>query len=362
MATSINLQPDSRLERKLSPRSCRSDVEVRQNGANRVEQPIIFPEAVAKLTPIIISCPGDYHREVGIIGLQATLDERDKKGHKKIIFRDSDEGSLIPDAIASTNPTGERLRTLEFIEPRILPGEVAGLQFDGEHPAFEDDLILPHSPLELPTLLENEDPPSPSTTLVDDESVSSDMTTVDPCPLDNRPFPSARMAKFKSLGTQAKSDTSQETLQAEAYTETTSQGKKHQTLSNGEVIFTGSSQYYYDIFAIKLRALNSINSENSMCIERYLAQSEAKWCGCVRGSRLGLPGGSSPGSFAHTPNLIHQNTTGEVQFFDVEQMNEFVQKPGRYELTSLRRVLLIPIRDFWPVYSLLIALVRMKPY
>ena len=362
MATSINLQPDPRLERKLSPSSCHPDVEVQPNGANRVEQLIEFPEAVANLTPITISCPRNYHREVGIVGMQATLDEIDKKGRKDIFGWDSDEGIVIPDAVVSRNPTGEYLRTLESIESRTLPGEVAGLQFDVEHPAFKDDLILPQSPLGLPILMENEDPPSPSTTVVDDESISSDITSVDPCPLDNRTFPSAKTAKFKSLGTEAAFYTSQETLHPQAYPETSSRGKKHQIFGNGEAIFTDPSQYYYDTFAIKLRALNSINSENSMCIERFLAQSEAEWFSCVRRSRLELPGGSGPGSFTHTPKLNHQNTVGEVQFLDIEQMNEFVEKPGRYELTSLRRVLLIPIRDFWPVYSLLIALVRMKPY
>lgn len=362
METCINLQPDSRFERESSPSIHHSSLEVQQNGANHEEPAIIFPEAVANLTPITINCPGNGHREVSIVGMHATRDEIDEKGCKNMIFWDAIEGVSVPNAVIIKKPTGECLLTLESTEQRKLLGKVAVLQLEGEHYSPKDDLIVPEWPLGSPTPLENEDPPSPSATLVDDESISSDITSFDPCPLANRPFEPAKTAEFNSIGTQAKFDTSQETLHAQAYSETTSQGKRHQILSNGEAIFTDPSDYYYDTFVIKLRALNSKNSENSMCIERYLAQSEAKWFSCVRKSRLESPGGSSPGSLAQTPKLHHQNTAGEVQSADIKQMNEFVQKPDRYEMTVLRRVLLIPIRDFWPVYSLLIGLVRMTSY
>lgn len=322
----------------------------------------MFPEPVAKLTHITISCPGSGRREVSVVGMQAAGKETDNKGCKNMIVWDSTEGVSIPESVAIKSRTDESLPTSEFTGSKKLPDQVAMLQFDGEDCIFKDDFILPQSPLGSPTLLENEDPPSPSTTLVDDESISSDSTSVDPCALNNRPFASADKAVFNALGTETKYCSSQETLHAQAHPEPLLQGKGHHIVSNGEAIFTDQPEFYYGNFAIKLRLLSSENSENSMCVERFLGQSEAEWFSGIRKSRLGTPRSSSPSSLAGTPKPYHQNAAGEVQFLDIEQMNRFVQKPGSHKMTALRRALLIPIRDFWPVYSLLIALVRMKPH
>ena len=362
MGPSIDLEPNSIFESGMLPRSSHLNEEVQENSANRVHPLVTFPERVAKLTPLTISCPESGHREVSIIGMQATIEGTDKKGCENMIGWDAIEKIPIPDAVAIKNPTGECLPTSESNGSRKLPGEVDMLQSHVEYNFSKDDFISPHSPLGPSIILENEDPPSPSTTLVDDESISSDITTVDPCFLENRPFESAEMAEFCSLGTEASCYTSQAILNAQTRPETVLQEKRHYIVSNGEGPFTDSTEYYYDTFAIKLQALNSKNSERALCIESYLVQSEAEWFRYVQGPGVAKTKASDPNSWACTQRSHHHNTAREVQPLDIEKMDQSVREPVHHTMTALRRFLLLPIMDFWPVYSLLIALVRMKPH
>lgn len=310
----------------------------------------------AKSVPLTVSCPGSGHRGVSNIGMQPTAKRTDQRGYKNMIHWDTLEEISLPDAVAIKNPTGEFLLISEPNELRKLPSKSAMFQSDVERHSLTDDLILPQSPLVSPTPLEIEDPPSPSTTLVDDESISSDITSVDPCLLTNTPFASALTAEMDFLGTEAKFYTSQLILHTQAHSERFLRGKRHHTISNGKLPFTDLTEYYYDTFATKLQALNSKNSEKTLCIERYLAQSEAKWYGYVRESRMVNSRASSPSSWARTQGTNHQSTA------DVEQINQLDPEPGHHRMTALRSVLLFPIVGDWPVYSLLVALVRMKPH
>ena len=357
--TSGNLLPDPVFERGTLPPSSCSSKESQKKRANRARQRVEFPGIAARLVPLTISSPESSHREISIVGMQATGKETDTMGFTNLIDCEGPEKMSMPDAIATKNTTGGCLLTSEPAESSKLPSEAVMLQSGGEHRPLTDDLVSPQSPLVSPTLSGNKEPPSPSTTLVDDESISSDLTSVDSCPLINRSFTPAERIKSTSLRTEAKFSNSQTILHAQASPGTILPGKRHYTVRNRETSFTDSTENYYNTFAIKLQALNSQNSENSLCIERYLSQSEALWFSYIRRSRLGKPRASSPTPLACTQRLYHPNAPSETQSLDIEKMNQCVPETGHPKVTGLRSVLLIRIGD-WPVYSLLIALVSMN--
>lgn len=351
MRASVNLLPDSIVERGTSPPSSQSHGQLQKHRAVRVNQPVIFP--VIALT---IACPGSGQHEAGTGGRQATSGEKtDRRGYEKTIDRGSIERISIPDAVAST---GECLLILGPAESRKSPSESAMLQCSDERHSIPEDLDSTQSPLVSLTLSGNEEPPSPSTTLVDDESISSAFTSVDPCLLTNRSFGSTESVESNFFGTETNFYTSQATLHAQASSETILPRKRH-TLRKREPPFTDSTEYYYNTFAIKLQALNSKNSENTLRIESYLAHSEAEWLDCIRGLNLGKPRASTPSSLAFSQSIYHRNTPGQTESSDIEHMNQFSLQTGHRTLTGLRNALLIQIGD-WPVYSLLIALVRIK--
>lgn len=362
MRPSVDLQPDSIFERKNLPRSSHPNGEVQENNANQVKQPLTFPQTVTKLIPLTISCPESGRREVGIIGMQATVEGADKESCENMIDWDVIDKIPIPDAVAIKNPIGECLPTSQSTGSRKLSGEVDMLQSHVECNFSKGEFISPQSPLGSSILLENEAPPSPSTTLVDDESISSDITTVDACILKNRPFESTEIAEFCFLGTEANCYTSQAILNAQTRPETVLQAKRHFMVSSGDGHFTDSTEYYYDTFAIKLQALNSKNSERALCIESYLVQSETEWFRYVQGPGVAKRRACDPNSLACTQRPYQHNAAREVQPLDIEKMDQSVRGPGHHRMTALRSFLLIPIMDFWPVYSLLIGLVRMKPH
>lgn len=127
----------------------------------------------------------------------------------------------------------------------------------------------------------------------------------------------------------------------------------------GETPFTDSTEYDCNTFGIKLPALNSENSECSLSIETYLAQSETEWFDHVRSLQHRKPGASVPSSSACPERIHHHITPGDVESLDVKHTDRLALGDGHRTLAGLRRLLLLRIGD-WPVYSLSIALVREK--
>lgn len=359
MGTSGNLLPDSVFERGTSLPGSRSNKAVQRNRANRVKQPVVIPAMAAKMIPLTISCPGRGHREVSIVGMQAPGEEAEKWGSKNLTDWDTVERISIPHAAVIRNTTGECLMASEPAESRRSPSELAMFQSDGERHSLTADFVSPQSPLISKTVSGNEEPPSPGTTLVDDESISSELTSVDSCLPISRSLASAETVELNSFGTEANFHVVQAILHAQTSPESILTKRRHYTVRNRETPFTDSTEFYYKSFAIMLRALNSKNSEKNLCIERYLTQSEALWFSCAQGSRMGKPRASSPSSLAYIQKLQHRNTPRKFQSLDIEKASQSVSEPHHRTMTGLRSILLIQIGD-WPVYSLLIALVRME--
>lgn len=293
--------------------------------------------------------------------MQPARDESDKRGHKDMIDWDMMEKSYFPDAVVIENEPDGCFLTSVPTGSKFSQTEVAMLQSGRELHSLRDDMNLLQSPLGSPTVSGKQEPPSPSTTLVDDESISSELTSVDSCLSESGTFASAETMKPNSCQTEAEFNTSQTILRARANLGTILSGRRHYPVHNRETPFTDPTEYYYDTFASKLRALSSKNSENMLCIDSYLAQSEAKWFRCVHGSRLPAAKSRAPSevSSAYRWKVYHQNALSETQSFDIESLYRVVLEPESRTARGLRNFLLVRIGD-WPVYSLFIALVRTK--
>lgn len=97
------------------------------------------------------------------------------------------------------------------------------------------------------------------------------------------------------------------------------QGKKDYKLQSVEPFFTDPTGLYYQAFEQKLQKLNGKNSENSLCIEDYLMQSERDWFNRYRSVKLGKSAASSRASSIfrverQAPNeaTIHEMAVGSV--------------------------------------------------
>lgn len=232
-------------------------------------------------------------------------------------------------------------------------------QLKSEDHELADDLSFPQSPLASPTLSATEVPSSPSTTLADDESLSSALTLVDSFLLESRTFgPTESMGSILSE-TKVNVNPPSPPLDAHVSLGTVLRGKGDNRPQKIEPPFTDPTGYYYNTFGIKLQVLNAKNSETSLCIDSYLAQSEAEWFDRVRGFKLGKPRTRAPSSLAYSQNTYRHLSPGHVESLGLEYMNRIAQEDGQQTAKGLRRVLLLKIGD-WPVYSLLIALVILK--
>ena len=140
------------------------------------------------------------------------------------------------------------------------------------------------------------------------------------------------------------------------------QGKKDYKLQSVEPFFTDPTGLYYQAFEQKLQKLNGKNSENSLCIEDYLMQSERDWFNRYRSVKLGKSAASSRASSIfrverQAPNepSIHEMAVGSDDGSD-DQTAQFMLKEDYTPPTGIRKIMLRRIGK-WPVYTFLLALV-----
>ena len=140
------------------------------------------------------------------------------------------------------------------------------------------------------------------------------------------------------------------------------QGKKDFKLQNIQPMFDDPTGLYYEVFELKLRKLNGKNSENALCIEEYLMQSERDWFNRYRSIKLGRSPASSRASSIFRVELEksdernissgHPNDPraddNSEQFF----LQEDYAPPKGIQKIVLRRI------GTWPLYTFLLAFVR----
>ncbi|KAG8525783.1 uncharacterized protein KY384_000543 [Bacidia gigantensis] len=137
------------------------------------------------------------------------------------------------------------------------------------------------------------------------------------------------------------------------------QGKKDFKLQNVQPIFDDPTGLYAEVFEHKLRKLNGKNSENTLCIEEYLRESEKDWFNRYRSVRLGRSPASSRASSIFRVELdrpdqrnVSNAGSGETrsdndsdQFF----LQENYTPPKGIRKYALRRI------GTWPLYTFFLA-------
>lgn len=123
------------------------------------------------------------------------------------------------------------------------------------------------------------------------------------------------------------------------------EGSPKSILQNLTPLFLDPDQRYEDNFKEKIRALNGKNSEDRLCIEEFLLESEKAWFAKLRAAEL------RKASLAGAPNQ-RQEVAKKKAIRDEFGLGDKHKPP-----TGLKRVLRIKIGE-WPVYSFLLAFVR----
>ena len=116
-------------------------------------------------------------------------------------------------------------------------------------------------------------------------------------------------------------------------------------LLNVTPFFSDPDKIYETIFKQKMKNLNGKNSENNLCIEEFLLESEKSWFTKLRAAEL------KKASEARAPRQrqeVRVEGTREDQF----GLGDKYKPPS-----GLKRVLRMKIGD-WPIYSFLLAFVR----
>ena len=144
-------------------------------------------------------------------------------------------------------------------------------------------------------------------------------------------------------------------------------GEKHDyNLQKVEPFFTDPNKEYYREFEKKLEDLNSKNSESQLCIEEFLKKSEKKWFNRYRDAKLGKSPAATPASSIFR---VERYSSPEPSLYDhegayndsndgEENMNQFLIDKDYVPPSGLKAFLLRRIGD-WPLYSLLLAFVRL---
>jgi alpha-1,3-glucan synthase len=132
--------------------------------------------------------------------------------------------------------------------------------------------------------------------------------------------------------------------------------------------FTDSSGQYSQKFEKRLRHLNGKNSDDQLCIERYLSRSEMEWFKKYHDLKLGR---SSSGASASAASSVLANrasfnedtdggSTPNVPGSPVVEANsseeELKLHQGYVPPSGLKRIMLYRMGD-WPVYSIFLAFV-----
>ena len=121
--------------------------------------------------------------------------------------------------------------------------------------------------------------------------------------------------------------------------------KPDNVLQNVTPFFSDPDKVYETKFIQKMKSLNGKNSENNLCIEEFLLESEKSWFNKLRAAEL------SKASEARAPQQrqeVREEKTREGEF----GLGDRYKPPS-----GLKRVLRMKIGD-WPIYSFLLAFVR----
>ena len=109
--------------------------------------------------------------------------------------------------------------------------------------------------------------------------------------------------------------------------------------------FTDPDKIYETKFKQKMKSLNGKNSENNLCIEEFLLESEKSWFTKLRAAELKK---ASEARFPQQRKEVKEKKARE---------DEFGLGDGYKPPSGLKRVLRMKIGD-WPIYSFLLAFVR----
>ena len=123
--------------------------------------------------------------------------------------------------------------------------------------------------------------------------------------------------------------------------------KPDNVLQNITPFFSDPDKKYENKFIGKMKNLNGKNSENDLCIEEFLLESEKSWFTQLRAAQLR--------SNLKARALDEQKEARE----EMAREDEFGLGNNHKPPTGLKRVLRMKIGD-WPIYSFLLAFVR-KP-
>ncbi|KAL8829517.1 MAG: hypothetical protein Q9191_001968 [Dirinaria sp. TL-2023a] len=141
------------------------------------------------------------------------------------------------------------------------------------------------------------------------------------------------------------------------------QSKKDFKLQNVEPFFDDPTGLYYSAFEKKLDDLDGKTSEGPLCVEEFLVQSERDWFNRFRGAKMGrtsLPASpmfrtreNSPAPSSSERRGSHASSSELNEGVEQFLLDEDYRPP-----TGLKKLLLRKIGD-WPVYSFLLAFVRL---
>ena len=125
--------------------------------------------------------------------------------------------------------------------------------------------------------------------------------------------------------------------------------KPDNMLQNVTPFFSDQEQEYETKFKQKVKKLNGKNSENQLCIEEYLLQSEKLWFGRLRAAEL-RRASVYPMGEQSPEELAKENKEKKAR------EDEFGIARNHKPPTGIKRILRIKLGD-WPVYSFLLAFV-----
>lgn len=140
--------------------------------------------------------------------------------------------------------------------------------------------------------------------------------------------------------------------------------KKDYTLQNVEPTFKDQLGHSYREFEAKLEGLNGKTSEGSLCISKYLVDSEKTWFQKLHMTKMGKPPASSSRKARLGPGdgeggLSAPNSASETSSAINEEKDEgFEQflKDDFVPPTGVRKLIRTKIGD-WPIYTILLAIV-----
>jgi alpha-1,3-glucan synthase len=141
--------------------------------------------------------------------------------------------------------------------------------------------------------------------------------------------------------------------------------RRDYNLQKVEPSFTDPNKEYYHEFERKLEDLTGKNSENQLCIEEFLEKSEKKWFNRYRDAKLGKSQSATPASSifrglggASSPEPPVYERAYHNSYTSEGAVNQFLIDKDYVPPSGLKALLLRRIGD-WPIYSLLLAFVRL---